>query len=670
MSWNWSTAEGALGALLGARVEPGASERCASEHERELIEISASYDELDSVVRSAGPAVLRAGSGWVALASAGPFRARILTPRGARSLPRATLRRALESQLRQADGGGVDARVADALALLPEHLARNERVREAFASRWATGIRFDVGFLVRPAPSRSPVRLAPEVRLLRSTVGVAILQMLRFALVLGSWAIVGRGALSGRMDTLTFLAWVGVLLSALPMRGMLGALTGELRVGLGVLLEQRLFAGVLGIDPDDIRSDGIGRMIGRVHEAREWQRHTIAATIGATASSVDFALAAISLYGGGGPALVGLLAVWLVLSLVGGGYAIYQVEIALARARLGLTADLVERFVGQRTRLVQEPLSSRFVAEDRALVEYSAAVERRDRRLATLAVAATHGWRLVALAAAAERVLVGVDAQPLALIVGGMLFGDAAFAGLFGVARSLAAARSSWETIGHLYRSAERLPARAAMPPSGPATLTLRGVGFRYPGSERWTFRGLDWRVAPGDRFLLSGSSGAGKSTLAALLAGLRAPSEGVLLLDGLDLPSVGVRTWRRRVVCVPQFHQNHVFSDTFGFNVLMGAGWPPTRRELRQAGELCAELGLGGLLNSMPSGVSQAVGDSGWQLSHGERARLYLARALAQQPSVIVADESFGALDPITLDWVLEALERRAIALVVIAHP
>ncbi len=71
-----------------------------------------------------------------------------------------------------------------------------------------------------------------------------------------------------------------------------------------------------------------------------------------------------------------------------------------------------------------------------------------------------------------------------------------------------------------------------------------------------------------------------------------------------------------------------------------------------------------------MPSGLQQMVGESGWQLSHGERSRLYIARALLQNADLMILDESFAALDPETLALSLRCVLQRAPTLMVIAHP
>jgi ABC-type multidrug transport system fused ATPase/permease subunit len=112
------------------------------------------------------------------------------------------------------------------------------------------------------------------------------------------------------------------------------------------------------------------------------------------------------------------------------------------------------------------------------------------------------------------------------------------------------------------------------------------------------------------------------------------------------------------------------VLSASFAFNLLMGRQWPPSNADVKEAEQVCGELGLGPLLARMPGGLWQMVGETGWQLSQGERSRLFLARALLSGADVVILDESFAALDPGTLEQAMACALRRARTLVVVAHP
>jgi ATP-binding cassette, subfamily B, bacterial len=137
-----------------------------------------------------------------------------------------------------------------------------------------------------------------------------------------------------------------------------------------------------------------------------------------------------------------------------------------------------------------------------------------------------------------------------------------------------------------------------------------------------------------------------------------------------LDRRTLGESAWRRMVALAPQYHENHVLTGTLAFNLLLGRGWPPSEEDMREAEEVCRELGLGPLIERMPSGMQQMVGETGWQLSQGERSRVFLARALLQGARVVILDESLAALDPENLRRSLECAQRRAGTLVVVAHP
>jgi ABC-type bacteriocin/lantibiotic exporter with double-glycine peptidase domain len=268
----------------------------------------------------------------------------------------------------------------------------------------------------------------------------------------------------------------------------------------------------------------------------------------------------------------------------------------------------------------------------------------------------------------------------LAIGLGGMLLASRALTGVSGGLAALARAGIAWTQVAPLFHAAKRKPTLAPFASSSQiagasaheASAILMDASdliFRYRPQGEAVLRGVNLTIQSGEQVLLEGSSGGGKSTLAALLVGLRTPETGLLLLNGLDRHTLG-EGWRRLATAAPQFHENHILTGTLAFNLLMGRRWPETAEDLQVAEALCLDLGLGELLERMPSGLMQMVGETGWQLSHGERSRVYLARALLQNAQLTVLDESFAALDPETLKKCLDCAVKRARTLLVIAHP
>ncbi len=208
-----------------------------------------------------------------------------------------------------------------------------------------------------------------------------------------------------------------------------------------------------------------------------------------------------------------------------------------------------------------------------------------------------------------------------------------------------------------------------AAQPCSAHLMEMRDVAFRYPHRAANALQHSSLKIYERDRILLQGSSGGGKSTCVALASGLRAPDSGLLFLRGIDLKTLGDREWRRRVVASPQLHENHLLTGSLALNLLLGRGWPPEPEDLAEAETICREMGLGALLDSMPAGLMQMVGESGWQLSNGEKSRVYLARALLQRADLVILDETFGALDPETAQQVVSCVLRRAPTLLCVAH-
>jgi ATP-binding cassette subfamily B protein len=673
----WAPPEGLAGERLGAWIEAAAGPLGL-----EAEPVEARYPEADRLVIAAGPALLRIPGGdgpqFLALLG-GRRRVAALTPdlRIAHLAPGAV--RAALCREAEAPVIGQIERVLDRVGVRGRRRRRARAVmlRERLASESIGGC-----WLLRPAGWTGLGPQAREARLAPPLVQLLAGQALEAGLWVVSWWLLGWMALAGRIEPGWLLAWLLALLAIVPARALATSGGGRLAIRAGALLKRRLLAGALRLEPDEARHLGVGQLLGRVLESEVVEALALAGAFLGFAGLIELALAVVVLgLGAGGATPLILLLGWsLATSLL--GLRSFQRRRRWTEQRLAMTDDLIERMIGHRTRLAQEPVSRRGEAEDRALESYLRLSRDLDRAAVRLQVLAPRGWFLVGLLSLAPAFLGGGrPGAGLAVGVGGVLLGYRGSRDLAEGLDHLAGAAIAWARVRTLWWSAARrepighprhvVKATAGAPPGGiRAVLEARHLSFRYPDRGEPVLRGIDLRIGAGDRLLLEGASGGGKSTLASLLAGSRVPDSGLLLLDGLDRETLGASGWRRRVVLAPQFHDNHVLIGTFAFNALMARGWPPRPADLEEAEALCRALDLGPLLDRMPGGMLQIVGETGWQLSHGERSRLYIARALLQAGDLLILDESFAALDPETLRRTMATALANAPTIVVIAHP
>jgi len=507
----------------------------------------------------------------------------------------------------------------------------------------------------------------------RAGCGFAAAYALEYALTLGSWWLLASAALSGRIEGAWLAAWALTMIGAMACRSWKTASGESLAVIVGGLVKQRLMTGAARIDPDAIRRDGIGATLGRVIEAEALESLSLGGGLAALVAPLELIAAAVLLWLGA--AGVTHVAVFLTFAAILTAAVVHnhRLRTAWVRARQTLTEDLVERMHGHRTRVAQEDPRRWHAAEDPLLAAYlerSTALDRSDVRLQTLI---PRLWLLVGLAALVPAFVQAAAPSALASSIAAVILAHRALRG-FGLGLAdLGGAAVAWTNLRPLFAAAAE-PARhgAASVPARErhaVVLDARELSFRYGGRGTPVLRRCSVAIRERDRILIEGGSGSGKSTFAALLAGLRSPDSGLLLAGGVDRQSLGDDRWRRRVAFAPQSHDNHIFAGSLAFNLLMGRSWPPTPEQLAQAQVVCEELGLDDLLSRMPAGLNQQVGEAGWQLSEGERGRVFLARALLSGADLLVLDESLSALDPETLERAHRALRERAPAVVMIAH-
>ncbi|MGP1561148.1 MAG: ATP-binding cassette domain-containing protein [Helicobacteraceae bacterium] len=193
--------------------------------------------------------------------------------------------------------------------------------------------------------------------------------------------------------------------------------------------------------------------------------------------------------------------------------------------------------------------------------------------------------------------------------------------------------------------------------------ISLLGVNFSYDDAHP-VLQGVDLEIRRGQRVAFIGESGSGKSTLVDIISGLFRPTSGLIKIDGIPLDESNIRSWRKKIGYIPQ--SVYLFDGTVAQNVCFGGEFNASKIKtaLRQAKIL-------EFLENHHNGIDTIVGENGILLSGGQRQRIAIARALYQDPEILVLDEATSALDNETESKIME--EIYAICsdktLIIIAH-
>ena len=188
------------------------------------------------------------------------------------------------------------------------------------------------------------------------------------------------------------------------------------------------------------------------------------------------------------------------------------------------------------------------------------------------------------------------------------------------------------------------------MPTSG--ELRFEDVHFTHPGRPS-TLRGIEARIPYGLKVALSGGSGVGKSTLIDLLQRHHDPQSGRVLLGEVDVRELDLFQLRRRIAVVSQ--DIVLFRGSLADNLAYAV--PDASREA--IAEVARLAQLDSLIASLPEGLDSPLGERGQQLSGGQKQRIAIARALLQDPLILVLDEATSAVDETTEREVIEAIDR-----------
>ncbi len=197
-------------------------------------------------------------------------------------------------------------------------------------------------------------------------------------------------------------------------------------------------------------------------------------------------------------------------------------------------------------------------------------------------------------------------------------------------------------------------------------TIELKDITYAYPNTEKLIFDHADLIIPVGASVGIVGTSGAGKSTVVDILLGLLEVKSGVVLADGVDTKT-RYRKWLKNVGYIPQMI--FMLDDTIRKNVAFGV--PEEQIDEERLWEVLREAQLDEFIRTLPEGADTGIGERGIRLSGGQRQRIGIARALYNDPEVLILDEATSALDNDTEAAIMEAINRLhgRKTLIIIAH-
>jgi len=208
-------------------------------------------------------------------------------------------------------------------------------------------------------------------------------------------------------------------------------------------------------------------------------------------------------------------------------------------------------------------------------------------------------------------------------------------------------------------------PAKPVEPEKLRECIEFRDIAFQYPETEKRVLDGITLRIEAGQTVALVGESGSGKSTMMDLLSRFFDPTEGAVLIDGIDIRKFRISDHRNRIGIVQQ--ENFLFHGTVRENIAYGRP-DISIREIMKAARLAHAHDF---IKQMSGKYDGLIGERGLNLSGGQRQRIAIARALLRNPEILILEEATSALDTQSERLVQHALERlfRNRTVFVIAH-
>ena len=197
-------------------------------------------------------------------------------------------------------------------------------------------------------------------------------------------------------------------------------------------------------------------------------------------------------------------------------------------------------------------------------------------------------------------------------------------------------------------------------------SINMENITYKYPNTDKFILNGADMEIPVGKSVGIVGTSGAGKTTIVDVLLGLLEPEKGRILADGVDVKS-NYKGWLKNVGYIPQ--TIFMTDSTIRKNVAFGV--PEQDIDDSKVWQALSEAALDEFVKSLPEGLDTEIGERGIRLSGGQRQRIGIARALFEDPEVLVLDEATSALDNDTEAAIMDSINRLhgKKTLVIIAH-
>lgn len=214
-------------------------------------------------------------------------------------------------------------------------------------------------------------------------------------------------------------------------------------------------------------------------------------------------------------------------------------------------------------------------------------------------------------------------------------------------------AEASMSRINEFLEKKSQILSTATSTPVIRGDIEFRNVSYIYPNTGIKALSNLSFKVKAGETLAIMGKTGSGKTTVALLLARLIDPTEGEVLIDGINLKDHNLENYRKYIGYIPQ--ESYLFSDTIGNNIGFAIDNPTYETIVEYAKKADVHKNIVKFKNQYDT----LVGERGVMLSGGQKQRICIARALIKKPEIIIFDDSLSALDTETEENILQNIER-----------